>query len=142
MAAGADATSQPLRRLQRPGKPDKKTNMSTEHTDETPMMRAQSALLDIERDNARLAAIAAESLANSARLLAESADDIQSAINLAVQESDDETGKTPVVRLAHSLAIHIDKDGIVDALTVSLRHKREAVSRLPDPNQPGIPGIS
>ena len=103
-------------------------------------MRARSALLDIGND--RLRTIAEESLANYARLLSDSEDDIQAAIELAAEEADDETGRMPVVRLAHSLAIDLNKDGLVDSLTVSLRHKREAATRLPDPNQPGIPGIA
>lgn len=99
--------------------------------------RANDAVQAIEND--RLRTIAAESLANYAALWAESADDIQDAIKLANEEADEETGKMPVGETGHSLAIDLNKDGLVDTLTVSLRHKREAVSRLPDPSQPELP---
>jgi len=87
--------------------------------------------------NPRMQTIAAESLAHYAGLLVDSEADIQAALALATEDEGDD-GKTPVVRVSHGLAIDLNADAIKDAVTVSLRHKHEAMTRLPDPNQPDL----
>lgn len=87
----------------------------------------------------KINAIAAKSADNLKHLFAEGTDAIAQAIAAAAEEAEHQGKESVVITLGHQIKLDLGKDSQTDTLSWSVKHKLDACSQIPDPNQPELP---
>lgn len=89
----------------------------------------------------QLLAIEKRSIKNLRTLFTEHHDELLEAIGKIEEEAQNQEADKIIVNIAHGIKLDLTGKSQTDLLTFSVRTKLETVNKLPDPDEPMLPGM-
>lgn len=89
----------------------------------------------------QLLAIEQRSIKNLRNLFTEHHDELLEAIGKIEEEAQNQEADKIIVNIAHGIKLDLTGKSQTDLVTFSVRTKLETVNKLPDPDEPMLPGL-